>query len=115
MKKLAFLFAVVFFISLPLNVSATTWTLHATPVLSFSGTTATCKATVVGDNTSQHIEVTMKLMYGTTIIASWSDDGYGYVYMSKTAGVTSGRTYRLQVEITVDGTEKDPLYTSGTC
>lgn len=88
MKKLALLLAIFMVVSVPLEVSAATYIYRATPSLSFSGTTATCKATVRSD-ASDHIEVTMKLMYGTTTVASWSGEGYGYVHMSKTTDVVT--------------------------
>ena len=110
MRKLAILLTIIFVISMPLTVSAATWSLRVNPQLNISGTTATCKATVIGNNTSEHIEVTMKLMYGSSLIASWSDDGYGYVYMNKTATVTAGRTYKLVVEVNVNGVAQEPIY-----
>lgn len=112
MKQLTFLMVMIVVISIPLEISAAIYT---TPTLNFNGTTATCNATVTADDFSQYIEVTMKLMNGTTTMASWSADGYGYVYLNKTASVVNGRTYKLMVEITMDGVEKDPVYITGTC
>lgn len=115
MRKTALFLVLVIIIMIPLSVHAGTRELSIKPTLSFNGSTATCKSTVVGDNTSQHIEVTMKLMYGTSTVASWSAEGYGYVFLNKTAAVVVGRTYKLQVEVTIDGIEKDPVYVTGTC
>lgn len=115
MKKVALLLALVLIISLPMEVAASTRALRVVPTLSFSGTTATCKATVTGDNTSQYIQVNMKLMYGNTTVASWSGSGYGYVYLSKTAAAVSGRTYKLVVQVTLDGVVKDPVYVTKAC
>ena len=114
MKKLAFLLALILAINLPLNVAATTRASSITPQLSYSGSSAKCIVAVVGDNSSQHIEVTMKLMYGSSTVASWTGSGYGYVYLSKTATITTGRTYKLVVEVTVDGVTKDPVYVTKT-
>lgn len=110
MKRIALFLAIVLIVSAPLTASATVRSISATPQLSFSGTTATCKATVVGNSTSDKIEVTMKLMYGSSCVASWNGSGNGYVYMSKTATVTAGRTYTLVLEVTVNGVENDPVY-----
>lgn len=115
MKKLALLMAIILVISMPLTVSATPRALSIRPSLTFEGTTATCHVLVVGNNTSEHIEVTMKLMYGNSCVASWSDDGYGYVLMEENATVTKGRTYNLVVEVTINGVANPPVYQSGTC
>ena len=115
MKKVALILAVILALYIPLTVQAATRELSVSPTLSFCGTTATCKATVTGDNTSQYIQVNMKLMYGNTTVASWSGSGYGYVYLSKTATAVSGRTYKLVVQVTLDGVVKDPVYVTKAC
>ena len=115
MKKVALILVVILALRIPLTAHAATRELSISSSLSFIGTTATCKATAVGDNISQHIQVTMKLMYGTIQVASWSGSGYGYVYLSKTATAVSGRTYKLVVQVTLDGVVKDPVYVTKTC
>ena len=115
MKKMAFLLVLVLLVSLPLEAAAATRTIAVSPQLNFTGTTAKCVVTVAGDNSSQYIQVSMKLMYGSSTVASWSGSGYGYVYLSKTATVTSGRTYTLVVQVTVDGVVKDPVSVTKTC
>ena len=115
MRKVALALAIILIISMPLSVSAAPRALGINPVLDFDGTTATCKVTVIGNNTSEYIQATMKLMYGSTCIASWSSSGYGYVYMLKNTTVTAGRTYNLVVEVTVNGVVKTPVSVSGTC
>ncbi|MGN0999032.1 MAG: hypothetical protein ACI4PO_05720 [Faecousia sp.] len=64
---------------------------------------------------SEYLVVNMKLMYGSTCVASWSNSGYGYVYMEKTASVVQGRTYQLVVEVTVNGVKSDPTSVTKTC
>ena len=115
MRKVALLMAIILVISTPLTAVATPWVLNIRPSLTFEGTTATCYVLVVGNNTSEHIEVTMKLMYGNSLVASWSDDGYGYVRLQQNAGVTQGRTYTLVVEVTVDNVVKQPVSINETC
>ena len=115
MRKLALLMAIVLVVSMPLSVSAAPWALNIRPNIAFEGTTATCYVLVVGNNTSDHIEVTMKLMYGNSLIASWSNDGYGYVRLQENAVVTQGRTYTLVVEVTVNNVVKQPVSINGTC
>ena len=115
MKKIAFLLAVILVISAPLTVSAATYALTIKPHLSFNGTTATCAVTVVGNNMSEHIEVEMKLMHGTTCVASWYRDSYGFVNLQETATAVSGWTYELVVSVTVNGVSKTPVTQCGTC
>ena len=115
MKKIAFILALILIISAPLSVSAATYILSIRPVLTFNGTTATCEVTAVGNNMSEYVEVEMKLMHGTTCIASWYADGYGYVNLERTAGVTKGWTYDLVVVVTLAGVKKDPVSITKTC
>lgn len=65
--------------------------------LSFSGTTATCKATVYGDNSTDTVSLTVKLWQGTTCLKTWSASGTGYTKVNKTATVTRGKTYKMTV------------------
>lgn len=115
MRKTALFLAIILVVSMPLTVSAAPRMLTINPTLAFNGTTAACEVAVVGNNMSEYIEVTMKLMYGTSCVASWSDSGYGYVYMLEYANVTKGRTYDLVIEVTFAGVVKPPVYESGTC
>ena len=115
MRKLALLLAIIIVISVPLTVSATPRALSIRPSLTYEGTTATCYVMVVGNNMSEHIEVTMKLMYGNSLITSWSNDGYGYVWLEEYATVTRGRTYTLYIEVTVNDVVKQPVYIDAKC
>lgn len=115
MRKAALLMAIILVISMPLTVSAAPRALTINPTLAFDGTTATCDVLVVGNNTSEHIEVTMKLMNGYYCVASWYDDGYGYVWIQEDAAVTKGCTYTLVVEVTVNNVVQPPVYQNGTC
>lgn len=115
MRKLALIMAIILVVSMPLTVSAASRSLSIKPSLTFEETAATCFVMVVGNNTSEHIEVTMKLMYGNSLIASWSNDGYGYVRLQENAVVTQGRTYTLVVEVTVNNVVKQPVSINGTC
>lgn len=115
MRKVALLMAVILVITMPLSVSAAPRALTINPSISFTGTTATCQVTVVGNNTSEHIEVAMKLMHGNSCVISWYADGYGYVHMPRTAAVTKGLTYDLVVAVSVNGVASTPVSVSGTC
>ena len=115
MRKLALFLAIILVISVPLTVSATPRALSIRPSLTFEGTTATCYVMVVGNNMSEHIEVTMTLKYGNSVVASWYNDGYGYVWLEEYATVTRGRTYTLYIEVTVNDVVKQPVYIDETC
>ena len=116
MRKTALLLAIIMVISMPLSVfAAQPRALEIDPTLRFSGTTATCEATIIGNNMSEFIEVTMELMRGTYCVDNWSSSGYGYVHMRKTATVTTGRTYQLVVKVKVNGVSSTPVSVSGTC
>lgn len=115
MRKVALLMAIILVISMPLTVSAAPRALGINPTLAFDGTTATCDVMVVGNDTSEYIEVTMKLMNGYYCVASWYDDGYGYVWIQEDAAVTKGCTYTLVVEVKVNGVASSPVSVNGTC
>lgn len=115
MRKAALILAIILVISMPLTVSAAPRGLTINPTLAFDGTTANCHVMVVGNDTSEHIEVTMKLMNGYYCVASWYDDGYGYVPMHEDATVTKGCTYTLVVEVIVNGVASSPVSINGTC
>lgn len=115
MKKTALLLAIILLISMPLSVSAASNALTINPTLGFTGTTAECEVMVVGNNTSELIEVTMKLMRGTYCEASWNSSGYGYVYMYEEENVTKNITYTLVIEVTVNGVASTPVSISDKC
>lgn len=115
MKKAALLLVIILVISMPLSVSAAPRFLTINPTLSFTGTTAECEVMVVGNNTSEHIEVTMKLMRGSYCEATWNASGYGYVYMYEEEDVTKNITYTLVVEVTVNSVASSPVSISDRC
>ena len=73
----------------------------ATPSLSFCGTTATCKLSVIKPGAA--IDATLELWSGNTLLASWSGTGTSRVIISKTKTVTRGQSYTLKAHGTVDG------------
>ena len=113
MKKLALVLAFLLIVSAP--VTAATRSTIITPKLTFSETTAQCTVSVIGNSTSEFIEVTMKLMYGPSCVDSWTGSGYGFVRIQESATAISGRTYELVVEVTVNGVAKEPISTTKTC
>ena len=115
MKKTALLLVIILVISMPLSVFAEPRAMEINPNLSFDETTATCEVMVAGDNTSEYIEVTMKLKWGIFTLETWTASGYGYVYMLEQHAVNKGWKYKLVVEVTFDGVEQTPVSIEGTC
>lgn len=85
----------------------------ATPSLSFSGTTATCKLSVVKPGAA--IDATLELWSGNTLLASWSGTGTSRVIISKTKTVTRGQSYTLKAHGTVGGATLTVAPVTKTC
>lgn len=85
------------------------------PTLSFSGTTATCKAVVVADNDADRISITVKLWDGAKIHSQWSTSGRGSINFRQTATVTRGKTYKLTVNATINGVAQPQQSVTRTC
>ena len=115
MRTTALFLVIILVISMPLSIFAAPRALEVDPTLRFNGTTATCEVTIIGNNMSEPIEVTMELMRGTYCVARWTSSSYGYIHMKETATVTSGRTYQLVVYVTFRGDSLSPVSVSGTC
>lgn len=73
----------------------------ASPILSFSGTTASCKLSVTKPGAA--IDATLELWSGNTLLASWSGTGTSHLLISKTKTVTRGQSYTLKAHGTVGG------------
>ena len=104
MKKIALLLAVVLVLSMPLSVQAAEpRAISVFPEISVKGTTATCKVIAMGNNTSEYLEATIRLYRAGNLIATWYEDGYGYINWTKTRNVPQGYTYTLTVDVSVNG------------
>lgn len=68
--------------------------------LTFSGTTASCKAIITS---SGQIDATMTLKQGNTVIDSWSASGRSTVCLEGEHTVTKGVTYTLELSGTANG------------
>ena len=75
-----------------------------TPGLSFNGKTANCSVAIVGDNMSDTISATITLCRGTTVLKTWTESGSGYIFFSDTYTVSTTGTYRLNADVTINGT-----------
>lgn len=85
----------------------------ATPSLSFSGTTATCRLSVIKPGAA--IDATLELWSGNTLLASWSGTGTSRVIISKTKTVTRGQSYTLKAHGTVGGATLTVAPVTKTC
>lgn len=82
--------------------------------LSFNNQTATCKATVMA-NDEEDISITVKLWEGTRCIKTWTSSGTGYLSFSKTASVTTGKSYKLTVDAKINGVTQATKTDVGIC
>lgn len=115
-KMLALVLALILIVSIPISAYAVTPRIVTIDYgLSYSGTTAICTVTVVGNNMSEEIKATVKLWYGSTCLYTWTETDYGYLDFEETLSVTSGKTYKMTVDVTVDGTVYATRSTSRTC
>jgi hypothetical protein len=83
------------------------------PILSFTGTTATCTFSV--SDIGQPITATMELWRGNTRVASWSGSATSRLIISKEKAVTAGQTYTLKVSGTIGGVAFTGMPVTATC
>jgi len=121
MKKMALLLAFLLVVSFPVSAQAATpeevspLALKVYPSISFDGTTAKCSVTVIADNMSDSISVTLKLWKGSSCVASWKSSGEGYVNFSVKEIVTLGLEYKLTADVIINGVPKPTVSVSGIC
>lgn len=126
-KVLSLVMLMALVLSLGLSASATEISPQwgegnrCTPVLTFSGTKATCSATIIAADSTAKISATMTLYRvnangSRTQVATWPNlTGTGRLNVSKThSPVVSGAKYHLVVSGTVGG-EPISAYQSKTC
>ena len=85
----------------------------AIPQLSFSGTTAICKVSII--DTGKAIDATLELWQGNTLVDSWPGSGTSVVSISGSCTVTKGVTYTLKVTGTSGGVTISSTPVSKTC
>ena len=86
--------------------AAQTRTVRVTPSISFSGSTATCKATIRGENATDVITATVTLWRGGSYVRSWNATSIGTLSFTGTAAAVSGSSYRLVVAYSINGETK---------
>ena len=79
------------------------------PNISFANNRATCTVEIYADNATDEIEAEMELWQGTTKIDSWNASGVWYLSMTETASVSSGKTYKLVVNYSINDVAKTPV------
>lgn len=116
-KVIAVLSMIAIIISVSIHVKAADEALiSAMPKLSFTGTTATCSLKVYANYSTDHIEASVKLMHGSTIIKQWNNlSDYGYMDFSDTATVVSEYTYTMKVTLKVNGVSYNVADITKTC
>lgn len=116
MKKCALIMAIIIVLSIPITANAASpRMLSIMPAITFDGTTANCSVTIVGDQLTDDLTATIKLWRGTTCLETWTASGEGYIFWDDTATVTKNKTYKLTVDVTVNGVTKPQVYAEGTC
>ena len=89
-----------------ISSAASTFNVNTVARLNISGTTASCMGSVVADKTTDSISATMRLWRGNTCIATWNGTGSGSLLMNKTKAVTSGYSYKVTVDASVNGVKQ---------
>lgn len=76
------------------------------PSLNYTNSTANCGLTVIGNTGNEYLVATIRLWKvsnGTSLVATWYASGTGGISFSQTQEITKGQTYRLDVELMVNG------------
>lgn len=116
MKKMSFALAILLLLVLTLSAQAAEFRIAGSiPELYFDGTTAVCSVSCRADNAKDKVEATLTLYQGETYIDSWSNSGTGRVFISEKCGVESGKSYKLVLDYSINGTVKLPKTVTGTC
>lgn len=114
MKKRVIILILAAVLLLAIPTQAVSRATTCMPSLTFEGMTAKCGIVVLG-GTHDEIEVTLSLWHGNQLLATWSEEGTGYLSMAETATVTRGNTYTLEVDLTINGEEVDVMPISKKC
>lgn len=89
---------------------------YIVPALNFDGKTANCYVEISADSDTDYITVTATLWRGSTDLETWTESGYGFVYLSESKDVSiRGVTYKLTADVTINGRQLDQVYTTAKC
>lgn len=115
MKKRILVLSALLVLALTMSVQALEARVASRPVLTFNRTTAYCMADCSGNGSSDEVEATLTLYQGTTYVDSWSGSGTGTVSISGSCRVTSGKSYKLVLEYSVNGSAIPSVSATGVC
>ena len=116
MKKRIVALSMIVMILLSISAQATVKTQIVSPLLQFDGKTANCYVEVSADRSTDKIDITASLWRGSTCLATWTESGYEYVFLSESKDVSiRGVTYTLKADVTINGKALPQLETSANC
>lgn len=87
----------------------------AKAILTFSGTTAICRAAIITENSTDAVSVIMTLKQGSRVVDTWTVRGNGSMDIVRTAACASGLTYTLTVSAMIAGQSQPQSVTTATC
>ena len=111
-------FALIAFATMILAISAQALEprlTEARPTLRFDGTTAYCSVICYGESSNDTVDVTLTLYQGTSYVDSWSGSGKGRASLSGSCEVSSGKSYKLVLNYSVNGKTQPSVSTTKTC
>lgn len=118
MRRVAALLVLILTLTMSMNVNATsTRSVDTQLYINYNGTTAVCNVDIYGTNSSQHLEATIKFWHKNRCLQTWVVSGYGVLFFTETAeiSVAKGSTYRLSVDLAIDGDMQPTVSTSRLC
>ena len=118
MRKIALILAVVMLMTALATpaLAAQPRAVTIIPELDFDGYTATCSVRIAGNSTSDKMVAAIRLWRGNNLLAAtWTATGNGYIFFSRQTTVIKGQTYRLTVDLTINGEACSQVYVTGTC
>ena len=99
---------------LTIPAQATIRDIYATAGLSFENNSANCSVLIIGNNEDDAISAVTKLWQGSSCVTTWEDTAEGVLDVSHEATAAKGRSYRLTVDFTVNGSSHPTVSASGT-
>ena len=95
--------------------AASTRAASVVPRISFDGTTASCTVFIAADRPTDDIDAVIKLWQGSRCIETWEESSVGDLAFSGKVTVSKGKTYRLTVDVTLEGKAHPRFSVEGTC
>lgn len=83
--------------------------------LSFQDKMAICTVICNGSSAKDSVTATLTLYQGSTYMASWSNSGIGDVSVYGKCPVESGKTYRLELVYSINGSVKPAVSVTNRC